>query len=452
MRKEIDDVREWGEPLATLYASEGAIYRHYGYGPASISGNIALPCANASFYATPPSAGRVRMVTVEEALELFPPIYDRVAAETAGMLSRTREWWETRKLATGPWMKGELFMVVLEIDGEPEGYAMYSIESEMEHMVSHSVLQVREAIGATPAATRDIWRFILDVDWIETVKAGFLPPDHPLFLLLTEPRRMAYRAIEALWCRLVDVGGALSARTYRDGEPVVLDVGDEFCPWNEGRWEVSVDGAEQTKATPDLRLGVDMLGSVYLGGFSFADLARAGRVEELRDWRARASGRPLRHRQAPVVPRDLLTPFDPATTGPDTRRMRLWLPALLVLAVLVTVTACGGAGKIKRDDVVSCMNDSGKFVGVKDGDHGQIRYAGTAGGVEGTYKAAQPVHVNVLLGKDSGEASNLSSNMQESGAWVDVTRVRNAVYAVPVADQSAPSRSEAGDATKSCLE
>ena len=180
-------------------------------------------------------------------------------------------------------MKGDLFMVVLEIDGEPEGYAMYSIESEMEHMVSHSVLQVREAIGATPAATRDIWRFILDVDWIETVKAGFLPPDHPLFLLLTEPRRMAYRAIEALWCRLVDVGGALSARTYRDGEPVVLDVGDEFCPWNEGRWEVSVDGGEQTKAAPDLRLGVDMLGSVYLGGFSFADLARAGRVEELRD-------------------------------------------------------------------------------------------------------------------------------------------------------------------------
>ena len=57
MRKEIDDVREWGEPLATLYASEGAIYRRYGYGPASISGDIALPCANASFYATPPSVG-----------------------------------------------------------------------------------------------------------------------------------------------------------------------------------------------------------------------------------------------------------------------------------------------------------------------------------------------------------------------------------------------------------
>ena len=95
-----------------------------------------------------------------------------------------------------------------------------------------------------------------------------------------------------------------------------------------------------------------------------------------------------------MVPRDLLTPFDPATTGLDTRRMRFWLSSLLVLAVLVTLTACGGAGKIKRDDVVSCMNDSGKFVGVTGGDHGQIRYAGSAGGVEGTYKAARAGHTS----------------------------------------------------------
>jgi hypothetical protein len=34
-------------------------------------------------------------------------------------------------------------------------------------------------------------------------------------------------------------------------------------------------------ASPDLRLSVDALGSTYLGGFTFSDLLRAGRVEEL---------------------------------------------------------------------------------------------------------------------------------------------------------------------------
>ena len=278
MRKEIDDIHEWGEPLATLYASEGAIYRRYGYGPASISGDISLPRAWASFFDVAASEGRARLVTPEEALDLFPPIYERVSAETPGMLSRS-----PRRLAGGPWMKGELFLAVLEIAGRPEAYAMYSIEFDMTHGISHSVLQVREALGATPQATREIWRFILDLDWVERVKASFLPPDHPLFLLLTEPRRMEYLAGEALWCRLVDVGAALAARSYGAGDPVVLDLADEYCTWNEGRWEVSADGVEETKATPDLRLGVDMLGSVYLGGFTFADLARAGRVEESRD-------------------------------------------------------------------------------------------------------------------------------------------------------------------------
>jgi predicted acetyltransferase len=283
MRKEIDDVHEWGEPLATLYASEGAIYRRYGYGPATISGDISLQRAASSFYDTPSSRGRARMVTTEEALELFPPIYDRAAADTPGMLSRSRDWWEWRRLAAGPWMKGELFKVALELDGLPEAYALYSIEFDMEHGVSHSVLQVREALGATPQAMREIWRFILDVDWMERVKASFLPPDHPLFLWLTEPRRMEYVASEAVWCRLVDVEAALAARGFQAGEAVVLEVLDEYCPWNTGRFEVSPEGVARTRSEPDLRLAVDMLGSVYLGGFTFGELARAARVEELKD-------------------------------------------------------------------------------------------------------------------------------------------------------------------------
>jgi predicted acetyltransferase len=304
MRKELDDVHEWGEPLATLYASEGAIYRRYGYGLASISGNFMLPRASASFYATPRPEGRTRLVSLEEALELFPQIYDRAAAETPGMLSRSRDWWEVRKLGPSRFAKGEQMRAVLEIDGRPEAYALYRIESEMRHGISHSVLQVGEAIGATPAGTREIWRFILDLDWIEHVRAGFIPPDHPLFLLLTEPRRMEYVAGEAVWCRLVDLDAALSARGYGESQPVVLEVADEFCPWNEGRWEVGPEGVERTKAEPDLRLGVDMLGSVYLGGFTFADLHRAGRVEELHDGalvRADALFRTDRHPWCPEI-------------------------------------------------------------------------------------------------------------------------------------------------------
>jgi predicted acetyltransferase len=283
MRQQLDEAHERGEPLATLYASEGAIYRRYGYGPASISGSITLDRNHAALHEVPPAGAQARLVTKDEALELFPRIYDRIAAETPGMLDRSREWWEVRRLAGGRFAKGEQMRLLLELEGDPQGYAIYRIEFSAERVISHSVLQISEAIGATPAATRDLWRVLLDIDWIETIRADFLPPDHPLFLLLTEPRRMAYTAGEALWARLIDVGAALSARSYASDGNIVLEVSDEFCPWNDCRWRVAVDCAERTDAEADLRLGVDMLGSTYLGGFTFAQLARAGRVEELRE-------------------------------------------------------------------------------------------------------------------------------------------------------------------------
>jgi predicted acetyltransferase len=87
---------------------------------------------------------------------------------------------------------------------------------------------------------------------------------------------------DALWVRLVDVGAALSARTYTGGDAIVFEVRDAFCHWNEGRWRLADGRAERTDDEPDLRLDADALGSVYLGGVSFGQLHEALRLEELR--------------------------------------------------------------------------------------------------------------------------------------------------------------------------
>src|SRR5207248_7762653 len=85
---------------------------------------------------------------------------------------------------------------------------------------------------------------------------------------------------DGVWVRLIDVGAALSARSFHDGE-IVLELEDGFLPENAGRWRVTPDGAERTDAAADLRLDVTGVGSVYLGGFSFADLVRGSRAQEL---------------------------------------------------------------------------------------------------------------------------------------------------------------------------
>ena len=130
-------------------------------------------------------------------------------------------------------------------------------------------------------AMHAIWRYLLDIDWMARVKASLLPLEHPLLLLMKEPRRLGFSLRDGVWVRLLDVKTALSARSYQDRGSVVIEVIDAFCPWNAGCWQIAADGVERTDEAPALRCDVSALGSVYLGGFTWTRLARALRAQEL---------------------------------------------------------------------------------------------------------------------------------------------------------------------------
>ncbi|HEU5478046.1 MAG TPA: GNAT family N-acetyltransferase [Gaiellaceae bacterium] len=284
MDVQLRDIHERGEPIAALWASEETIYGRFGYGIAAWAGELRVPHEWDAFAEPLEPGGTTRFVTSEEARELFPPIYDAVRRERAGMTSRNETWWADRHLrqeeqeADAPRR-----FVVLERDGEPQAYAIYRTHSSWDAGSATSRLVVSEALGATPQAMAAIWRFLLDVDWMGSVETSLVPPDHPLFLLLATPRRARYRMGDGLWVRVVDVPAALSGRTYGDGAPLVLEVRDAVCGWNDGRWRLDGGTCERTDEEPDLALDVSALGSAYLGAVSFAQLREALRVEELRE-------------------------------------------------------------------------------------------------------------------------------------------------------------------------
>jgi predicted acetyltransferase len=294
MRAQLDDVHERGEPLAALWASEESIYGRFGYGLASFSGEIKLAHEYTAFAQPFEPEGTIRFLEPDEALEALPPVFERIRLQWPGMFSRNRLWWEHREIDDPEERRdgaGPKRWIAYERDGSLEGYAVYRHKPGWEQGSTIAELRVLEALGATPTALRDIWGYLLAIDWKATLTAWFLPPDHPLFLLLATPRRMRYRMGDALWVRLVDVGAALSGRRYSDDRTIVFEVTDDFCPWNEGRWKLEGGTAERTKSEPDLRLPVQSLASAYLGGVTFGSLARAGRVDELKDGAlARADG------------------------------------------------------------------------------------------------------------------------------------------------------------------
>jgi predicted acetyltransferase len=281
MRAQLDDVHERGEPVALLWASEETIYGRFGYGMASLVGQMSLPRAYAAFVQRVEPERTVRLVEKDEALRLFPRVWDKVRRRIPGMLGRSRSWWDLRILFDSPGEPPKR-LVVLERDGVPEGYATYRHRPRWESGVSDSEVDVIEAVALDGRPTAELWRYLLDIDWAARITARLLPVDHALFQLLATPRRMGFRVGDGLWARLVDVGEALSARAYAVDGAVVFDVVDAFCPWNEGRWRLSDGRARRTSTTAQLRCDVSALGAAYLGAITFSQLVRGGRAEELR--------------------------------------------------------------------------------------------------------------------------------------------------------------------------
>jgi predicted acetyltransferase len=192
--------------------------------------------------------------------------------------------------------------VVLDLDGETQAYAIYRTFFSFEDGQSTSRLVVSEAVGATPRATAEIWRFLLDVDWMATVQAAQLPPDHPLLGLLASPRRARYRLGDGLWVRVVDVGAALSGRAYADPGPLVLEVRDAVCEWNDGRWKIEDGTCSRTDSEPDVALDAAALGSAYLGAVPFVQLRESLQLEERRDGAVERADRMFAWRPLPWCP------------------------------------------------------------------------------------------------------------------------------------------------------
>ena len=305
MRAQLDDARERGEVVAALWASEETIYGRYGYGVASLAVSVDVPKATNGFRSGLELVGGARFVEADEAAKLFPPVYDAVRAVTPGMFERGPAWWEHRTLADPPEFRfgaGPKNFVVLEIDGRPAAYAVYRLGGEWGDFGPESTVRVVEALGLTPEATASIWRFLLDIDWTKQASTFLLPVDHPLFLLLERPTLARPRLGDGLWVRLLDLGAALSGRTYAADGSVVFDVRDEFAPWNAGRWKLEGGQAARTDEDADLALDVAGLASPYLGGFTFRELANAGRVHELREGAIARADAMFRTDSAPWCP------------------------------------------------------------------------------------------------------------------------------------------------------
>ena len=278
MRRQLDDLRERGDAVAVLWASEGGIYARFGYGVGARAARLVARRPAARLAAVPDAGSPLRAGPAGELVEAMRAVHDRVRVDRPGMLDRPGPWWGDRLNDPESDRRGAQPLQAVTVD---DGYALYAVRPDWGDDGPAGDVGVRELVAATPEARARLWAFLVDQDLTRTITWQLAPVDEPLWLMLSDPRALRTTVIDALWLRLVDVGAALGARTFAEDPAVVIEVADDFCPWNAGRYRLAGGDCSRVDASPDLALDVGALATAYLGGTTLLSLAAAGRVREL---------------------------------------------------------------------------------------------------------------------------------------------------------------------------
>jgi len=299
MHRQLRQLRDGGEPVAVLWASEGRIYPRYGYGMAAqrleldvdLRETRVLDPAGPGAGADPSAGPGVGSLRVGDPGQLRPElaaVYERLRPGRPGWSGRDDRWWRYVLADSPARQSGQTALRVVLHDGPtgPDGYALWRTVSDWDARGPKGRVRVTEAVAGSVDGYRALWRFLTGIDLSRALSFRFAALDEPLFQLVDEPRQLGAALADSLWVRLVDVAAALSARRYATGVDVVVDVTDPLLPENSGRWRLTGD-REQARCVPtdepaDLACGVADLAAVYLGGPSLRSLADAGRVRELR--------------------------------------------------------------------------------------------------------------------------------------------------------------------------
>jgi predicted acetyltransferase len=289
MRRQLDDVRDRGEPLAVLWASETPIYPRYGYGRASWLLTYSIKRGEGAMARPVDPDVRLRLVDPADAQPEMVKVYEEVMASRPGMFARNEGWW--RRMVYDPPADrngaSPLRCLLAEHHGRPRGYALYSAMDRWDErtFLPDGVLTVRELMSSMPEADAALWGDLLSRDLTGEFRASRRPVDDPVLYQLADPRRARPLLSDAMWVRIADVPAALARRAYAGPVDVVIEVRDSLIRSNAGSWRLTAAGAGDAAscvpaagAGSDVQLDVSALGAAYLGGTRLGALAGAGLV------------------------------------------------------------------------------------------------------------------------------------------------------------------------------
>jgi predicted acetyltransferase len=277
MHHQLRDIKARGEVVATLRASEATIYERYGYGVASSSQTVEVQTARATLRPDVGAGGPVRLLDTAEAWDVLPRIYADNRPSRPGTIDRPEVWWQGARMRSESSSRPS-YVAVHGEPGSESGFARYRpVDTESWFISDQRTIAVEDFFAPTTEAYLGLLRFLLGLDLIDRVVFWMLPVDDPLPWLIVDRRAARVTAVhDETWLRVVAAEKALAARRYVGDGAVTIAVDDPLLPNNSVSFTIGGGGAEPTNRRAQLRVGVEGLAAVLLGGATWRGLAVAG--------------------------------------------------------------------------------------------------------------------------------------------------------------------------------
>lgn len=270
-----------GYALAGLTVTEATIYGRWGFSPAAWASNVVVDTRRARWIG-PVAPGRLDFVARESLPDRLSAVHERIRVRRPGAVPGWEGRWRgVAGLTPDAKDPKKIRAVAYRDQGDVErGILIYAL-SEKDDYTAHE-LRIHGLFADGDEALAALWRFALEHDLVSRVTADLQPPVPPVQWMVSDRRAVTATLTDHHWLRVLDVPGALTARAYAGPLEVVLAV-DDPLGFAEGTWSVRIDDegtAEvmRTESAADVRLPVNALASLLLGGVRATELAAAGMV------------------------------------------------------------------------------------------------------------------------------------------------------------------------------
>ena len=286
MRRQLSDLQQSGISLAVLTTAQSGVPARHGFGAATFAAGLDITPGRVG--ADSDETASLGLVSIDEASEVLPAIYDEHRLRQPGQVSRSKSFW-SRWFLDDPFLRigtgDRFFLLARDAHDRCVGYLTYRLTPGVLREQPVAELVVEDLIALTVDSRLAIWSYCLGFGQAARVAVWNVPVDDPVRWMRAAQRSVRLNGVrEFLRLRIVDVATALALRRYSIDASFVLDIRDDVLPANHQRFRLTCgpDTAycEVTGADADLSLDVGSLAAAYLGGVDLTTLAGAGLVTE----------------------------------------------------------------------------------------------------------------------------------------------------------------------------